>query len=333
MASVSKYLIDESPLVFMPSLAKEIGLNESIVLQQVQYWINKSGVKKDNHIWIYNTYEEWLEQFSWWSMSTLKRTFSSLEKDGLLISGNYNRMAIDKTKWYSIDYKVLENRVSRPSGQIDTMGNDENTETLTESNENRVSRPSGQNEPLDGSNWSDGLGQNDTTNNQRLPETNTDINHHDDTHTDKSKSGAWESKQMAIDLGLLTSNTVTQFFVDDYQDLSNRVGVENVEPMMLRALGITAKASNPSLNYVEGILKRWEENNIKTVAEAEAREQKRSATKSNSWGRQKRKVETMPDYSAAATVGKKIPESDIANSKSEQFDYSSVVIDDGDLPE
>ena len=35
------------------------------------------------------------------------RAFHALEKEGYLISGNYNRLKLDKTKWYSIDYDKL----------------------------------------------------------------------------------------------------------------------------------------------------------------------------------------------------------------------------------
>lgn len=42
-------------------------------------------------------------------MATIKRTISSLEDKKLIISANYNKMSIDRTKWYMIDYVALEN--------------------------------------------------------------------------------------------------------------------------------------------------------------------------------------------------------------------------------
>ena len=41
----------------------------------------------------------------------MKRIFKSLEKDGLVISGTYNKAAFDKTKWYTIDYDKVSNMV------------------------------------------------------------------------------------------------------------------------------------------------------------------------------------------------------------------------------
>ncbi|AXK19153.1 hypothetical protein [Bacillus sp. COPE52] len=94
-------------MIFKPALAEQLGLNEAIVLQQVHYWIEKSNHYHDGRYWVYNTIEKWNEQFQWWGKSTIKRLFGSLEKDGYLLSGNYNKAGFDRTKWYSIDYERL----------------------------------------------------------------------------------------------------------------------------------------------------------------------------------------------------------------------------------
>ena len=97
-------LLDEYPLIVIPSLAKEIGLNEAIVLQQVHYWLKSSGKKRDGRKWIYNTYDEWLEQFPFWSKNTLIRTVEKLEKSGILITGNYNTTKQNGTPSITTDY-------------------------------------------------------------------------------------------------------------------------------------------------------------------------------------------------------------------------------------
>lgn len=85
----------------MPTLATIIGLNESIILQQVHYWLKIKEKSKqdyiDGHYWVYNTYEQWQEQFPFFSIRTLRRTFTSLEKMGLLLTGNYNKVKFDQT--------------------------------------------------------------------------------------------------------------------------------------------------------------------------------------------------------------------------------------------
>ncbi|MDH8790042.1 DnaD domain protein [Staphylococcus epidermidis] len=116
---MSNLLIDDYPILVLPTLATEIGLNESIVLQQMHYWLKKSNYNYDGRHWIYNSFPEWQKHFPFWSVMTIKRAVYSLEKQNLLYVGNYNKAKFDKTKWYSINYEKLEG-MKRPSYQNDT---------------------------------------------------------------------------------------------------------------------------------------------------------------------------------------------------------------------
>jgi DNA-binding PadR family transcriptional regulator len=105
---MTKLLINEHPLMVLPSLATKIGLNESIIIQQIHYWLDpriNNNIKNGRH-WVYNTYKEWNKQFPFWSEVTIKRTIRSLEKDGLLISTYEDKFS--KLKWYTINYENLE---------------------------------------------------------------------------------------------------------------------------------------------------------------------------------------------------------------------------------
>ncbi|MDY3987763.1 MAG: hypothetical protein SOY88_00180 [Massilioclostridium sp.] len=106
-----RFLIDENPILVMPKLAVEVGLNAAIVLQQLHYWLEKSNKIIDEKKWVYNTYNEWQKQFPFWGIATVKRIFADLEKRGLVLSANYNQHPMDKTKWYTIDYDALQNLV------------------------------------------------------------------------------------------------------------------------------------------------------------------------------------------------------------------------------
>lgn len=105
---MSKLLIDDYPIQVLPNLAKVIGLNEAIILQQIHYWLKSSRHRHEEKNWIYNSYREWQKQFPFWSNATIRRAISSLEKQNLLITGNFNKAGFDKTKWYTIDYDVLK---------------------------------------------------------------------------------------------------------------------------------------------------------------------------------------------------------------------------------
>ena len=127
-------LMTSRPIVINPDLAYSIGLNEAIALQQINYWLQetKSGMESDGVRWIYNTTEQWLEQFPFWSESTLKRTFTRLKTLGVLKIEQLNKSQRDMTNFYTINYeselldevKVTESKRSKctvPSGHNDTM--------------------------------------------------------------------------------------------------------------------------------------------------------------------------------------------------------------------
>lgn len=120
---MSKLLLDQQPLMVMPKLAAKIGLNEAMILQQIHYWneINQKANNnfKEGYYWTYNTVKEWQDQFPFWSTSTINRAITNLEKMRLVISGNFNKLKIDRTKWYRIDYEVLETLENSSFSQID----------------------------------------------------------------------------------------------------------------------------------------------------------------------------------------------------------------------
>jgi hypothetical protein len=125
----SSLLIDEPPLQVLPTLAVAIGLNEAIFIQQLHWLLSHSGkaVKGQEGKWIYNTAEEWHEKFPFWSVSTIKRIITGLRKEGLIKAGRFNRMTLDQTRWYTIDYEALNKKSPigsdwhNGSGQVDTM--------------------------------------------------------------------------------------------------------------------------------------------------------------------------------------------------------------------
>lgn len=106
----SHLLIQEPPLQVLPSLAKAIGLGEAIILQQLHYWINNpkvEGREHDGRKWIFNTYEEWQENFPFWSVQQIQRLFLNLEKGGLVISEKLDAKKHDQRKFYRLDYDNL----------------------------------------------------------------------------------------------------------------------------------------------------------------------------------------------------------------------------------
>jgi hypothetical protein len=97
------------PIVINPTLAVRVGLNEAIALQQLAYWIEetKSGVDHQGMRWVYNTHSEWKEQFPFWSVDTIKRTFLSLHKQGVIFIEQLNKSKHDRTNFYTVNYESV----------------------------------------------------------------------------------------------------------------------------------------------------------------------------------------------------------------------------------
>ena len=144
-----KLLLDDLPLVVIPELATRLGLNEAIILQQVHYWVGINSKKghnqRDGHYWTYNTFKEWQAQFPFWSLRTIKTVVKNLERSGLLISSNFNKMKTDRTKWYRVNYDACtlqSAEVAPPTDQTCTMEDadiappvpETNTETSSDTN-------------------------------------------------------------------------------------------------------------------------------------------------------------------------------------------------------
>lgn len=114
-------LLKVKPLVVSPVLACRIGLNEAIVLQQICYWLEDtpSGVEKAGRKWVYNTHEQWNEQFPFWSSDTVKRALNSLKKHGLIHVEQWNKSKHDRTNFYAINYEnpLLTDECNLPSSK------------------------------------------------------------------------------------------------------------------------------------------------------------------------------------------------------------------------
>ncbi|PSB27729.1 hypothetical protein [Chlorogloea sp. CCALA 695] len=96
------------PLLISPALAKEIGLHEAVILQQVHYWLERSNHLINGCLWIYNTYQAWQEQFPFLSLSAIRRAIARLEGLNLLLTERFEQRRWNQTKWYSINYRRLE---------------------------------------------------------------------------------------------------------------------------------------------------------------------------------------------------------------------------------
>lgn len=231
----SKILFDEQPLIIPTSLAKLIGLNESIILQQLHYWLQKSSNIIEEVPWVYNTHEEWQEQFPFWSVATIRRTLSNLENTGIVRSGNFNQLKFDKTKWYTIDYEILEKT-------------------------QYMSSASAQNEQTMCSKRAEELLNMSTPIPEITTETTTDIN------TTGSSDRSVSSEQTEDD-GLSKVMTVYQ---NNIHPITGGIEADNLADLVATysarwveaAIEEAVKNSVRKLSYIIAILERWKTNGI-----------------------------------------------------------------------
>ena len=114
MKETREWLIDEYPLMFRPSLACLLGLNDAVFLQQVQDSISSAephGFEKTFHEgrwWICRSVPSFKAvSFQFWSEPEIRRIIARLTKKGILITGHLAQDPMDRSNWYAIDDDAL----------------------------------------------------------------------------------------------------------------------------------------------------------------------------------------------------------------------------------
>lgn len=255
-------LIDDYPMLVLPTLAEKIGLNEAIFLQQVHFWINRSGKKRDGREWVYNTLEGWTKQFPFWSMSTVRRTINSLEKQGLIFIGNYNKLKMDKTKWYAINHD----------------------EVARLSNCSKWTNGTVQNEQTSCSKRTDGVVQNEQSNTIDYTQTNNIDNNIEQQQPSISNELDKQSKNETPVVVDAAFGEVVKFYEQNIgimtpfvsQELGYMVDDLNAELTLLALKeSVLANARN-KVKYAQSILNSWKAQNFKTAADVENAEKRRT---------------------------------------------------------
>lgn len=109
---------------FNADIACRYGVDGAIMLHHLAYWVHRNEVHGENfhegRYWTYNSAETFKQFFPFWSADQIRRVLRNLERDEAIIVGEFNRMATDRTKWYSVTPEVA--RVYAMSKQPDASG-------------------------------------------------------------------------------------------------------------------------------------------------------------------------------------------------------------------
>lgn len=89
-------------------LAREIGLDESMVLLQLEFLISISNVEIEGRRWKKATIDDLRDQhFDFWSRAKVARIVEGLIARKLIVVGNFNRVGYDRSRWFSLNFAEI----------------------------------------------------------------------------------------------------------------------------------------------------------------------------------------------------------------------------------
>jgi len=94
---------------FEVGIAKEYGVNAAVLLENIAYWTAQNEANETNFYdglyWTFNSRRAFRELFPYMSEKQIYNALQKLIDAGLVVTGNYNRLAYDRTLWYALSQK------------------------------------------------------------------------------------------------------------------------------------------------------------------------------------------------------------------------------------
>lgn len=92
--------------IFDPEIAAKVGVNAAVLFQNIRHWCEKNMANEhnihDGHAWTYNSRRAFVELFPYLTDKQVRVGLKKLEDEGLIITGNFNADARDRTKWFAV---------------------------------------------------------------------------------------------------------------------------------------------------------------------------------------------------------------------------------------
>lgn len=162
-------------------IAKEFGIEEAILFNNIYYWIEKNRANEkhfhNEKYWTYSTKKAFREYFPYLTERKIGYALKNLLDNGLIEKGDFNEKSFDNTSWFAITdkgYYVLQNcntdltklsdgddKNVRPIPNINTYNNTNNIER----NYNKEISTSSETDYVDKNNCSSDINDNNISNN------------------------------------------------------------------------------------------------------------------------------------------------------------------------
>ena len=91
---------------FDVDIATQYGVNAAIVFQDMGFWCEHSRINRKNYhdglYWTFNSISALGEHYPYMSSKAIRGAIQKLVDAGLLVTGNFNKLAFDRTMWYAL---------------------------------------------------------------------------------------------------------------------------------------------------------------------------------------------------------------------------------------
>nr|UVX82241.1 MAG: hypothetical protein [Bacteriophage sp.] len=96
--------------IFDADVAQLVGLNAATILENIAHWCEHNAANNanlhDGHYWTYNSTKAFSELFPYMTVNVIRTALKKLKDNGLILTGNYNKSAYDRTMWYTLTEKA-----------------------------------------------------------------------------------------------------------------------------------------------------------------------------------------------------------------------------------
>ena len=190
---------------FDVEIANEYGVHAANMLEHFAFWIKHNEANEDNFYdgkyWTYNSRKAFKELFPYMSKRQIETALEKLIQGGLIVTGNYNKVAYDRTLWYALTEK------GKSILHYEEMQGCKNVKSISQNGEMEITK------------WGNGISQNVPP----IPDINTDKNSDINTGIDKrfKKPTAEEVRAYCRERG---NKIDAEYFIDYYESRGWLIG-------------------------------------------------------------------------------------------------------------